>query len=105
MAIGAILASYVVRLTTALGKEWFQTDGPRTKYLAIAISVIVAGVGGYLSLGFLSDVSGISGAFRAAVMVFVGYFGAVAKAEYDRQTMASGADRAEARVQSKLLRP
>lgn len=101
--IGTLLAGYVVKLATALGKDWLQVDGPYTRYVAIAISVLLAGVGGYLSLGVFAGVAGLSGAFSAMIMVIGGYFGAVAQAEYDRQTLASGAERAEARIRTKLI--
>lgn len=94
MAAGALVAGYIVNLLTAIGKDWFQTDGPRTRYLAVAISSLIAGVGGYASLGYLSDLSGWQGAIRAAIMVAVAAVVAIGKAHADRQASASGAVRA-----------
>lgn len=102
-AIGVVLASYVVRIATALGKEWFSVDGPQTRWLAMGISVVVAGIGGFLSLGMFSDVSGPEGAARAIVMIVLGGLGAIGKAEYDRQKIASGTERVAAKT--KVLQP
>lgn len=105
IAAGSFLAAHLVRLLTALGKDWFNTDGNGTRWLAIGISAVIAGVGGYLSLGYLSDLSGLGGALSAALMTVISALGAMAKVEYDRQTLAAGVDRAEERAKAKLLRP
>ena len=105
IAIGSFFAANLVRLFTALGKDWFGTDGNGTRWLAIGISAIIAGAGGYLSLGYLSDLSGLGGALSAALMTVISALGAMAKVEYDRQTFAAGVDRAEERAKAMLLRP
>lgn len=105
IAVGAFFASHLTRLFTALGKDWFNTEGNGTRWLAIGISAVIAGVGGYFSLGYLSDLSGLPGALSAVLMTAVAALGAMAKVEYDRQTLAAGAARAEERAKAKLLRP
>lgn len=91
IAIGTIFAHWVVKLFTALGKDWFQTNGKNTVYLSGAISVIIAGIGGYLALGYLSGQHGIMGALYAALMVLLSCAGANGAAKYDRQVAASAA--------------
>lgn len=101
-AAGAMLAGYVVNLLTALGKHHWLTTGNRTRILSIALSVVIAGVGGYLSLGYLSDLSGFQGAIRAAVMTAVALVLANAQYHANQQAAAKGAEAAAAKA--KLLK-
>lgn len=98
MAVGVILAGYVVNILTALGKAAWVTSGNRTRYLAIAISAVVAGIGGYFSLGYLSDVEGINGALRAVVMTLGAAVLASVKYEADKLTIAKGVEAAAAKA-------
>ena len=50
-AITAIFAGWVTKLSTALDKDWFKTQGNSTVALSAVIAALVGGVGGWLSLG------------------------------------------------------
>lgn len=69
IVIGGMLAGAVTRALTALGKDWFGTNGLDTIILSGGISVIVAGIGGYYALGTFAEMSGWQGAASAAFMV------------------------------------
>jgi hypothetical protein len=103
-AAAAIIATWIVKLSTALGKEWFRTHGQETVYLSLGISVVLAGVGGYLALGYLAGAGGLLGALQAAVLALLSWLGANASAKYDRQAHASAVERANRqRTQTNLL--
>lgn len=93
MAVAALITPFIVKIFTALGKDWFGTDGASTQWLSVGVAMIVAGVGGYLSLGFLSGVSGMSGAISAAFMTLVAWLGANGMAKSDRQVATAAAKR------------
>jgi hypothetical protein len=101
-AIGAVFAGWVVKLATALGKEWFRTNGQATVYLSGGISVAIAGFGGYFALGYLTGAGGFAGALQAAAMALLSWVGANASAKYDRQAAAAAAGRVE-RARTNLL--
>lgn len=98
MAAGVMLAGYVVNLLTAIGKAAWLTTGNRTVILSVVIAAVVAGVGGYLSLGYLSDMSGLSGAIRAAIMTVIAALLANGKYLADKQAAAKGAEAAAAKA-------
>lgn len=98
LAVGAWLAMHATSLLTALGKDWFHTDGKETQLLAAAFSALIAGVGGYLSLGYLSNQSGISGAIMAAVMAIIAFLGATGSAERQRQAITSAIERSKVKL-------
>jgi hypothetical protein len=100
--VATIFAAWIVKLTTALGKDWFGTDGLATVYLSAGLSLAIAGVGGYLALGYLSDAGGLVGALQAAAMALLSWLGANASAKYDRQAHAAAVERAE-RAKTKLF--
>jgi hypothetical protein len=101
-AVATIFAAWIVKLTTALGKDWFKTDGLATVYLSAGLSLAIAGVGGYLALGYLSGAGGLAGALQAAAMALLSWLGANASAKYDRQAHAAAVTRAE-RAKAKLF--
>jgi hypothetical protein len=101
-AIGSVFAGWVVKLATALGKEWFRTNGQATVYLSAGISVFIAGIGGYFAMGYLTGAGGFAGALQAAFMALLSWLGANASAKYDRQAAASAASRVE-RARTNLL--
>ena len=85
MIAGAVLAGWVVKLLTALGKQALVTSGERTRLLSAGISVLVAGGGGYLALGMFGGEPGLASAGRAALMALWAVVQANASAIYDRQ--------------------
>lgn len=85
MLVGAVLSGWIVKLLTALGKEALLTEGNRTRLLSAGISVVVAGVGGYLALGVFGGEPGFPNALRAAGMALWALLQANASAIYDRQ--------------------
>lgn len=95
MAIGVILAGWVVNVLTALGKAAWLTTGSRTVILSVGISVIVAGIGGYLALGYYSDLGGLPGALRAAAMVLIAAVIANGKHKADVQVATKAATKAK----------
>lgn len=68
IGISSVFAGAIVRWATALGKDWFGTNGWQTVALSGAISAVIAGVGGYYALGAFADLQGWQGAVTAAGM-------------------------------------
>jgi hypothetical protein len=99
---GSMLAGWIVKLATALGKDWFQTHGQATVILSAALSVAIAGIGGYFTLGYLTGAGGFIGAVQAAAMALLSWLGSNASAKYDRQAAAAAAGRVE-RARTNLL--
>jgi hypothetical protein len=92
-AAAALITPYIVKIFTALGKDWFHTDGKATIWLSVGVAVAIAGVGGYLSLGVFAGVVGIQGALQAVVLTVVAWLASNGMANYDRQVVASGVRR------------
>lgn len=88
-----LIVPWITKIFTALGKDWFHTDGKATQWLSLAVAVIVAGVGGYLSLGFLAGVSGIQGALQAAILTAIAFLGSNGMAKAERQVAVSAVKR------------
>lgn len=90
---GSLISPWIVKILTALGKDWFGTDGTSTVWLSFAVSLAIAGVGGYMALGFLAGSSGLSGALQAVVMVAVAFLGSNGWAKHDRQVATAALKR------------
>lgn len=101
-AAGTLIAGYIVLLATSLGKDWFRTDGIETIILSAALSVVIAGIGGYYALGFLTGAGGFKGALQAVAMALLSWLGANAKAKYDRQAATAAASRID-KARTQLL--
>lgn len=86
-----LITPWVTKIFTALGKDWFHTDGSATQWLSLGVAIIIGGVGGYLSLGYFADVSGIQGALQAAFLIAVAFLGSNGMAKADRQVATSAA--------------
>ena len=86
-----LITPWVTKIFTALGKDWFHTDGSATQWLSLGVAIIIGGVGGYLSLGYFADVSGIQGALQSAFLIAVAFLGSNGMAKADRQVAASTA--------------
>jgi len=85
----SLLVPWITKIITALGKDWFHTDGSATQWLSLAVAVVIAGVGGYFSLGYLAGVSGLQGALQAAFLVAVAFLGSNGMAKAERQVATS----------------
>lgn len=94
-AITAVFAGWVTKLTTALGKDWFKTQGSATVALSAVIAGVVGGVGGWLSLGVFAGAGGITGAVAAIGTAVLAFLGSNASAKADRQALAGAVQRAE----------
>lgn len=90
----ALITPWITKVVTALGKDWFKTDGRATQYLSLAVAAIIAGVGGWLSLGFLAGAAGWQGALQGAILTIVAFIGSNGMAKAARQEATSGALRA-----------
>jgi len=91
----ALLTPWIVKLTTALGKDWFNTSGAATQWLSLVVSIVIAGIGGWLSLGFLAGSSGWHGALQAVILIAIAFLGSNGLAKAARQEAASGVARAK----------
>lgn len=100
MLIGGVIAGYVTKITTALGKDWFGTEGQGTVVLSGVVSVLVGGVGGWLALGAFGSPGGIQGAVYAAGMVLIAFLGSNGSAKAERQAMAGAAKRLDADLEA-----
>lgn len=107
LAIAGVIAGYVTKLTTALGKDWFNTEGQATVILSAVIAAIIGGVGGYLALGTFAGAGGIGGAVAAIGTALIAFLGSNASAKADRQALAGAVNRIEAleeqRTKARLL--
>jgi len=70
-----LVTPWIVKITTALGKDWFKTEGKYTIYLSLGLSIVLAGIGGFFSLGYLAGVGGVKGAIFAIINTVVGFLG------------------------------
>lgn len=95
LMVGALIVPFITKVFTALGKDWFATEGRATQWLSFAVSVIIGGVGGYMALGYFSGVSGTAGALQAVVMVAAAFLGSNGLAKNERQVAAAALMRAE----------
>lgn len=93
--ITAVIAGWVTKLSTALGKDWFKTQGSGTVALSAVIAALIGGVGGWLSLGVFAGAGGITGAVAAIGTAVLAFLGSNASAKADRQALAGAVKRAE----------
>lgn len=98
----ALIITVLTRFLTAWGKEQWLTTGSRTVVVSAVISVVLAGIGGYLALGYYAEYGGFNGALRAAVMALAGFLAANLWYNSDKQVAEAGAKSAAAKT--KLLR-
>lgn len=91
----ALLSPWLVKALTALGKDWFGTDGRATQWLSLVVAAIVAGVGGYLGLGYLAGAAGFGAALQAAVLTAVAFLVSNGMAKNERQVATAAALRVE----------
>lgn len=94
-AITAVIAGFVTKLATALGKDWFKTQGTTTVALSAVIAALIGGVGGWLSLGIFAGAGGITGAVAAIGTAVLAFLGSNASAKADRQALAGAVQRVE----------
>lgn len=107
LTVGLIM-SYLVKLGTALGKDWFKTSGSSTVALSAIFAVLIGGYGGYQALGaFGAAGGGIAGALQAVVLTLVAFFASNGSAKAERQALAGAVLRVEAdeaaRAKARLL--
>lgn len=93
--VGSLIVPFITKIFTALGKDWFHTEGRATQWLSFAVSLIIGGVGGYMALGYFSGASGLTGALQAAVMVAAAFLGSNGLAKNERQVAAAALMRVE----------
>lgn len=92
-AAAALITPWIVNIVTALGKDWFSTSGKATQWLSFAVSIIIAGVGGWMSLGFLAGEGGFTGLWKAVILVAIAFLGSNGIAKNHRQVAESTANR------------
>lgn len=84
-----LIAAWLTKLLTALGKDWLKTEGPTTVALSAAIAALLGGIGGYFALGIFADGGGgLNGALTAIGMAVAAFLGSNASAKSDRQAVA-----------------
>lgn len=92
----SLITPWIVKIVTALGKDWFSTDGKSTIWLSAGVAAVIAGVGGYLSLGYFADVSGLAGAVNAAILTIIAFLGSNGMAKNERQVATAAMTRSVA---------
>lgn len=90
---GSLLTPFITKVFTALGKDWFHTEGRATQWLSLAVAVIIAGVGGYFALGYFAGVAGLTGALQSIIMVAAAFLGSNGLAKNERQVAAAAIKR------------
>lgn len=96
LTIAGILFGWLVKAATALGKDWFKTEGTATVVVSAAVAVLIAGIGGYQMMGVFTDLGGgIQGAIQAAWMTLLAFLTANGNAKAERQAIASAVQRVE----------
>lgn len=99
--VGLIMA-YLVKLATALGKDWFKTSGGSTVALSAIFAVLIGGYGGYQALGaFGAAGGGFAGAVQAVVLTLVAFFASNGSAKAERQALAGAVARVESEEKAK----
>lgn len=101
--VAGLIVPWITKVFTALGKDWFHTDGKATQWLSLAVAIIIAGVGGYLSLGFLAGVSGLQGAIQAAILTAIAFLGSNGMAKSERQVAVSAVKRMSVEMDEQRL--
>lgn len=87
----ALITPWITKIFTALGKDWFHTEGKYTQWLSLGVAAVIAGVGGYLSLGYFANISGFQGALQAAFLTIIAFLGSNGMAKSERQVALSTA--------------
>lgn len=90
----ALIVPWVTKFFTAIGKDWFKTSGRATQWLSAGMAVLLGGIGGWFSLGFLAGSGGWHAALQAAFLTLIAFLGSNGLAKAARQEAASGALRA-----------
>lgn len=99
-----LIAAWLTKLLTALGKDWLKTEGPTTVALSAAIAALLGGIGGYFALGIFADGGGgLNGALTAIGMAVAAFLGSNASAKSDRQAVAGAVERVAAVAPAALL--
>lgn len=92
-----LIAAWLTKLLTALGKDWLRTEGPTTVALSAAIAALLGGIGGWFALGIFADGGGgLNGALTAIGMAVAAFLGSNASAKSDRQAVAGAILRSDA---------
>lgn len=95
LIIAGVVAGHVTKLTTALGKDWFRTEGQSTVVLSAVVAAIIGGVGGYLALGTFAGTGGLGGAVAAVGSALIAFLASNASAKSERQALAGAVKRIE----------
>lgn len=96
LAIAGVIAAYLTKLTTALGKDWFKTEGNNTVILSAVVAAVIGGIGGWLALGAFTGTGGLGGAVAAIGSAVIAFLGSNASAKAERQALAGAVSRIEA---------
>ncbi|MCZ2110972.1 MAG: hypothetical protein LC118_15620 [Dehalococcoidia bacterium] len=106
IALATLVAAWVTKLLTALGKDWFKTSGTATVALSAVIAAIFGGIGGWFALGIFSDGGGgLNGAITAIGMAVAAFLGSNASAKSDRQALAGAIERIDTATSVAFLTP
>lgn len=103
LALTALIAAWLTKLVTALGKDWLKTQGPATVALSGVIAALIGGIGGWFSLGAFAGEGGLTGAVAAIGTALFAFIGSNASAKSDRQALAGAVQRAQATTPVALL--
>lgn len=100
VAFVALLTGLVVQMFTALGKDWFHTEGPRTVLLSAAIAVLLGGVAGWFTQGIFEDgPGGWTGAVQAGLTALWAFLQSNAVHKMSVQQRAAALKRASAEME------
>lgn len=91
LAAAALITPWLTKVATALGKDWFSTDGNATVWLSAAVAALIAGVGGYLGLGYLAGETGLMAGVQAAGLTLFAFLMSNGMAKGERQVAKSAA--------------
>lgn len=92
LAVG-MLVSWLTKIITALGKDWFSTEGRATQWLSLIIAALLGGVGGFLGLGYFAGATGGLAAIQAAALTAFAFLVSNGMAKNDRQVATAAAVR------------
>lgn len=93
LGAAALVTPWIVKIVTALGKDWFSTDGMSTVWLSAVVAGLIAGVGGYMGLGYLAGESGLTPAVQAAGLALFAFLMSNGMAKSERQVASATAAR------------
>lgn len=90
VAVG-LISPWITKALTSLIKGTWGTEGAVTQWVSLGVAFIVAGVGGFLGLGYFAGATGITAAIQAGALTAFAFLMSNGMAKNERQVAAATA--------------